>query len=268
MRSVIMAFSMYSRIPMPKIKWDEKRMQYSLCFFPLVGLTLGGCGVLLYFICERLHFQSMTRALLQAALPILLTGGIHMDGYLDVTDAKNSWKPAEEKLKILKDPHIGAFACIYAIIYLMLTTAFMNEITFQQTVHMAVCYTYSRILSGLSVVWFRKAKKDGMVAENAKSSAPGVKWILIVELVLCISVLLLMGCALPGSFGMGNFALRNFLPGLVSTVLGLACFFRYRHMAYKTFGGTTGDLAGYFLQACELLMLIGTVCSGCTAEVL
>ena len=133
---------------------------------------------------------------------------------------------------------------------------------------MAVCYTYSRILSGLSVVWFRKAKKDGMVAENAKSSAPGVKWILIVELVLCISVLLLMGCALPGSFGMGNFALRNFLPGLVSAVLGLACFFRYRHMAYKTFGGTTGDLAGYFLQACELLMLIGTVCSGCTAEVL
>lgn len=247
MRSVIMAFSMYSRIPMPKIKWDEKRMQYSLCFFPLVGLTLGGCGVLLYFLCERLGFQSMTRALLQAALPILLTGGIHMDGYLDVTDAKNSWKPAEEKLKILKDPHIGAFACIYAIIYLMLTTAFMNEITFQQTVHMAVCYTYSRILSGLSVVWFRKAKKDGMVAENAKSSAPGVKWILIVELVLCISVLLLMGCALPG---------------LVSAVLGLACFFRYRHMAYKTFGGTTGDLAGYFLQTCELLMLIGTVCSG------
>ena len=32
-------------------------------------------------------------------------------------------------------------------------------------------------------------------------------------------------------------------------------FVYYRNFAYKTFGGITGDLAGYFLQICEISML-------------
>jgi adenosylcobinamide-GDP ribazoletransferase len=43
-------------------------------------------------------------------------------------------------------------------------------------------------------------------------------------------------------------------------ILG-AClaFLYYRHMAYKKFGGITGDLAGFFLQLCELMMALGVV---------
>ena len=54
-------------------------------------------------------------------LPVLLNGGIHMDGFLDVTDAKSSYGDREKKLEILKDPHTGAFAiiggCVYFLIY-------------------------------------------------------------------------------------------------------------------------------------------------------
>ena len=44
MRSLIIAFSMYSRIPMPRCEWDERGMKYSMCFFPLVGAVLGMCN--------------------------------------------------------------------------------------------------------------------------------------------------------------------------------------------------------------------------------
>lgn len=246
MRSVIIAFSMYSRIPMPRTEWDEKGMKYSLCCFPLVGAALGLCSLGLMLLLTRLGFQRSSAALVLAAFPILFTGGIHMDGYLDVTDAKNSWKPAEEKLNILKDPHIGAFACIYGIVYLFLAAAFYNEITLQQMGSMAVCHVYSRILSGLSVAAFRKAKKDGMAADSARKASPAVKWILLGELAACLTVMCLI----------------NPFYGVMTAGLGLFAFLRYRRLAYRSFGGTTGDLAGYFLQTCELLMLMGIVVGG------
>ena len=36
----------------------------------------------------------------------------HIDGFMDTMDAFHSYKPREEKLTILKDSHMGAFAVI------------------------------------------------------------------------------------------------------------------------------------------------------------
>ncbi|MGM9936265.1 MAG: adenosylcobinamide-GDP ribazoletransferase, partial [Candidatus Ornithomonoglobus sp.] len=39
--SLIIAFSMYSRIPMPRVEWREESMKYVMCFFPLIGVIIG-----------------------------------------------------------------------------------------------------------------------------------------------------------------------------------------------------------------------------------
>lgn len=243
MRSLIIAFSMYSRIPMPRCEWNEQSMKYSMCFFPLVGAVLGMCSVGVYFGLGALGFGGISRAIILTVLPILVTGGIHMDGYLDTVDAKSSWKGVEEKLQILKDPHMGAFACIYGIVYLLLSAAFWCEAGAGEIFSIAAGYVFSRILSALSVVTFRKAKKEGMAAASANASSGPVKWILVLELAVCAAV-------------MAAVSLRV---GLTSLAVGTCCFARYHHMAYKNFGGITGDLAGYFLQVCELGMLAGIV---------
>ncbi|MCM1026332.1 MAG: adenosylcobinamide-GDP ribazoletransferase [Roseburia sp.] len=243
MKSLIIAFSMYSRIPMPRCEWNERSMRYSMCFFPLVGVALGLCSAGVYFGLGALGFGETARALALTAIPILVTGGIHMDGYLDTVDAKSSWKSREEKLRILKDPHMGAFACIYGIVYLFLTAAFFSEAGNEEIFSIALGYVLSRILSAISVVTFRKAKKEGMAAASADASSPAVKWILVLELVLCAAVM----TALSPRYG------------LVSLAAGFCCLGWYRHMAYKSFGGVTGDLAGYFLQICELGILAGVV---------
>ena len=43
--SLAIAFSMYSRIPMPQVEWTGRRMRYAMCFFPLIGLVIGGLYV-------------------------------------------------------------------------------------------------------------------------------------------------------------------------------------------------------------------------------
>ncbi|MEG0216497.1 MAG: adenosylcobinamide-GDP ribazoletransferase, partial [Hungatella sp.] len=40
--SLVIAFSTYSRIPMPQRTWDRENMRYVMCFFPLIGVVLGG----------------------------------------------------------------------------------------------------------------------------------------------------------------------------------------------------------------------------------
>ena len=42
--------------------------------------------------------------------------------------------------------------------------------------------------------------------------------------------------------------------GAAASVGALLTLLYYRHMAYKEFGGITGDLAGWFLQVCELVL--------------
>ncbi len=243
MKSLIIAFSTYSRIPMPKVTWSEEGMKYSMCFFPVVGLVIGLCCYEIYTGLSLFGVGKILIAAILTALPILLTGGIHMDGFLDTMDAKNSYRSREEKLEILKDPHIGAFALIYGLVYLLLYFGLFSEMNHKAIGLVALGYAYSRILSGLSVVWFQKAKKEGMAASTAKAAEKNVKWVLVVEGIFCAV----------------GFLLLNPLAGAGCAAMGVLCFFYYRSMAYRIFGGITGDLAGYFLQLCELWLLLTAV---------
>ena len=40
-RAVVMAFSTFSRIPMPQICWEKANMRYLMCAFVLVGAVVG-----------------------------------------------------------------------------------------------------------------------------------------------------------------------------------------------------------------------------------
>ena len=72
---------MYSRIPMPRMDWTEERMRYALCFFPLIGAVIGAVEIATFALCEILGAGVLFRTCLLTAVPLLITGGIHMDGY-------------------------------------------------------------------------------------------------------------------------------------------------------------------------------------------
>jgi len=243
LRSLVIAISTYSRIPMPRFEWKEKDMRYILCFFPVVGVIIGACEVGIFCLMGKMGFQPVTRGIILTILPIVLSGGIHMDVFLDTVDAKSSYAPKEKKLEILKDPHTGAFAIIFGMVYVLIYFAFCNEITAETILLFAMCHPFSRILSGLSLITFSRAKKDGMAASFGTAASGKVKWILIGELIIYAGILLYL--SLPY--------------GIVILAAGTAAFIYYRLISHKEFGGTTGDLAGFFLQICELTILISIV---------
>ena len=121
-RSVIVAFSMYSRIPMPQFRWEDADTKYMLCFFPWVGAVIGAAVWFFTRLCDWLNIGLLCETFAGAAIPLLITGGFHADGFLDTSDALHSYQSRERKLEILKDSHVGAFAvirfAIYGILYL------------------------------------------------------------------------------------------------------------------------------------------------------
>lgn len=240
LRSMAIAFSMYSRFPVPQVEWSRQAMQYALCFFPLVGVAVGFCMEVFWRLALRFQLGPVAVCCLGTALPLLMTGGIHMDGFLDTVDAKSSCQSRERKLEILKDPHTGAFAIIGCGVYLLCYAAVFSELG--QAAFPAACgiYVLERALSGWSVVSLPKAKKDGLASTFARQASDrAVRISMAAWGILAAGYLIWMAGPTAGT----------------AVVLAAAASYGwYRHMALAEFGGITGDLAGYFLQVSELAM--------------
>mgnify|MGYP000012361752 CR=1 FL=1 len=127
-KSFFIAFSMYSKIPMPQFEWKDEDMRYALCFFPWVGAVIGVLWYLWKWICARFGVGTLCYTVVGTAIPILITGGFHVDGFLDTCDALHSYQPRERKLEILKDSHIGAFAVIMLTLYGLIFLGGFSEI--------------------------------------------------------------------------------------------------------------------------------------------
>lgn len=242
LKSFASAFLMYSRIPMPKVEWKDENRRYALCFFPLVGSVVGGLLLLWRYFCEQLDFGTIFTGMVSVIIPIIVTGGFHLDGFCDVIDAKSSFGDKKKKLSIMSDPHVGSFAIIYLVVYLILQTAVMCEInSFETLVIISLGFILSRAMSGIGAICLKSAKTDGTLQSFVKTSHNKIT----------ISVLVIT--AVITGFAMIFF---SFVSGIIAIIGTLCCFIIYRTSAYKNFGGVTGDTSGWFLQICELTIAV------------
>ena len=236
-KSVLIAFSMFSAIPVPQTDWEERSMRYSLCAFPLVGVVIAllsfGWGKL----CAALSLPELLRGAGYCLLPVLVTGGIHLDGYADTWDALSSHAGTEKKQEILKDPHLGAFAGIRLCMYFTASLALWCALPEVRVFSLLGIYGLSRCLSGIALMSFPIRPGSGL----ARSFAEAAEQTTVRRI--------LTGAALvfAGLLGLGGSPL--------SAVAAVLVFGRYKRLCEKEFGGLSGDLAGWFLQTAELWML-------------
>lgn len=244
LKGLVIAFASYTRIPMPQVDWSAENRRWSMCFFPLIGVVVGGLIWLWLALCDGLHIGPFLRGAIGAVLPLLVTGGIHMDGFMDVTDAMSSWQTKEKRLEILKDSHVGAFAVIACGAYLLLTAGLLSECTAAQGLGLTAAFVLSRSMSAYAMVALPQAKKQGMLADNARNADH--------HRVRLASWGWFAAAAVAAACGLGWY-------GLALPAGALACLGWYAHRAKKYFGGISGDQAGWYVQVTELVGLGLTV---------
>ncbi len=246
--SFLIALSTYSTVPVPQFDWNDRNMKYAICFFPAVGLV---CGAALWgwtALSKLLDVSGTLFSAVAVCIPILISGGIHMDGYMDTVDALASHQPRERKLEILKDPNCGAFAVIYAGVYLILSYGLFFEL-YRSDCVAAVCpaFVVSRSLSALCAVNIRNARGSGMLAAFTQDTERASANIALAAVLLLSSAAAVLISPASGSSAV--------LSAAVSVII-------YCAAVVRQFGGVTGDTSGFFLQVCELLCLAGALLGG------
>ena len=238
LRSLCIAFATYSRLPVPRVDWNEKSLRYAICFFPLIGAVIGALEYLWLHLAGLLGCPALLRGAVAAAIPLLVTGGIHADGFCDTVDALSSHADREKRLDILKDSHCGAFAVIFFGLWLTLWLAGWSALDRADTVACAALgFVVSRALSGLALNLWVHARKQGFlrtVADAGNKTAVTVS--MLVYLVLAAAGLLCV----------------SLWRGAAVIAVNALCWLWYRLTSMKKFGGVTGDLAGCFVTVAEL----------------
>ncbi|MFC2140406.1 adenosylcobinamide-GDP ribazoletransferase [Candidatus Auribacterota bacterium] len=161
MTKFLLALQFLTIIPV-KIKKEvsDKEIGQSTLFFPLIGLLIGfilGLTSLLVII-----FPGIILASLIIIVEIILTGGLHLDGFMDTCDGFYGHRPREKRLEIMKDSRVGAMGVIGVILLLLLKLSLLSHLSPMILGKVLLLMTlYGRFIQVLCCTIFEYAKKDG-----------------------------------------------------------------------------------------------------------
>jgi len=237
-----MSLGMFSAIPLPRHLWDDACLHLLLPCFPIIGILLGALwwGVAQLLLLSAIHIVLIAAIL--TVTPFLLTGFLHLDGYMDTSDAVLSRRGLEEKLRILKDPHTGAFSVVMlAILFLWQFAAVYAVVDLGKNLLLLVFIAViSRCCASLSLLSLHAMPQSGyanLLKQNTRRSH--TVFVTVVAVFAIAASLLLAG--LPGLATVG------------AVIVGFAAAMAY---SYTAFHGISGDLTGFSLVISELCGLI------------
>jgi adenosylcobinamide-GDP ribazoletransferase len=232
-----MAVSTFTKIPMPRQDWDRANMKYTLAALPFVGVLTGIFIYIWALAADALGFGAILFSAGLTLIPVILTGGIHLDGFCDTMDAINSRAAPERKREILKDPRIGAFAAIWLGVYLTAYFALCSEFTPDVTVAFKLGATavISRAAAGIAIAALPRSSEGGLADTLRGDSREATLFVCILWLIWA------------GVFAWG------------AAVASIICILWVRRMSKRDFGGMSGDLAGYLISICELFGIMTVI---------
>lgn len=166
-----MAWGMFLAIPCPRKIWSESARQKMLVCMPLAGLLAGGVWAGAWLLLRGA--PGPVRAAVCAAVPWLVTGFMHLDGYMDVCDAVLSRRDLPTRQRILKDSHCGAFAVICMVLLALGQWSLFLAAEDVSWLALLLIPAATRACAGLAVLGLRPM---GTSQYAAMGPAPGRLW--------------------------------------------------------------------------------------------
>jgi adenosylcobinamide-GDP ribazoletransferase len=245
LKGFLLNIQFFTIIPIPySLPMDKEHLEKSVKTFPLLGLLLGAFNAsLVYVIVEVSPFSTLTAAFAIWLASIVMTGGIHLDGWMDASDAYFSYRDKEKRLEIMSDPRTGAFGVLAVILLLSTKFFFIYEIILlleSVSYFLIACIPIlSRMVMGILLARVKGAKEEGLGAMFQKSTKLLTFYSFPVYLALLLA---------------GFWSVNMSFPFIVMSFVSLAILFYLKHKIVKWFGGMTGDVLGGSVEGTELLL--------------
>lgn len=244
-REFIMTMGLFTRLPLPEFE-EKSPLDVELIkplnaawAYPFVGFIIGVLSASVILLCSFLSIPTTLSAILALLVSVILTGSLHEDGLSDFLDGIGGGKNKEEKLRIMKDSHLGSYGGIAMLFSLAARGAAIASLA-PMTAAAAViaAHTIARGSLVLPLHWYPPAKPDG-VAVAATGWVSGA----ITAFVL-VSTLLLTLIVMPSP-----------ATTLIAWLAGSLVIILTARYAYNRVGGYTGDVLGACEQFAEIAVL-------------
>ncbi|WP_017435332.1 adenosylcobinamide-GDP ribazoletransferase [Saccharococcus caldoxylosilyticus] len=224
-----------------QIEWNGDVARWSVRLFPLIGAIIGAVAAMMYYLFSAFSsFSPLFLALFLMWLSVWLAGGLHADGWMDVSDAFFSYRDVKRRQEIMSDSRVGAFAVLSILFLLSFRFLFMFETICSDfdIFLIAVIPVFSRTAMAWLLICGKPAKQTGMAAafrEHADRYDAHAAMTIGSCLLACL-------CATHLS--------------VFNTIIFLACgtifaAFAARLFFERQFGGITGDTLGAFVEGME-----------------
>ncbi len=254
-----MAWGNFCAIPCPWKLWDEKARELMLVMFPLIGVVIGMIWHGMYWIFDFLGMPLPLFAAMMTVYPFLVSGCIHLDGFMDCNDAILSRRPLAERQRILKDSHVGAFAVISIVVLFLFFFAAMWSLLEMDSPLRMWCLSMVPVLSRASSARAVMVKKPLSTSQyeasfrqgNRYQGIPCFIWLAAAVVMVAVGVLLEGGLGLDG-----RAMLLCGLTPAIAAACQLGASLASGAYARKQLGGMSGDIAGYMLVWSELAAVV------------
>lgn len=246
MRPFLVAIQFLSRIPIPQRLFQtpitDREISQSLNFYPLVGLLIGLCLLLPYYLLSSLDVDYHISAAILLCCWVFLSGALHLDGLADSADAWiGGLGDKTRTLEIMKDPRCGPAAVVTLVLHLLLKFSLMQYLLAQnEWIWLIIAPLLARTCIPLLFLTTAYVRPGGM--GSALSTGP--KPPRIISIIVAAAFVVALS---PWS-------------GMVAILLATSLFLVLRHIMLKRLDGTTGDTAGALIELVESFVLLGLVC--------
>lgn len=219
------AFAFLTVIPVGReIDWSQPGRFFA--WFPLVGLVIGA-GVAA--VAANPWWPPSATAFLTLLVWVVLTGGLHLDGFGDAADGLLAAVEPVRRLEIMKDSRAGSWAVVGLILLLLGKFVLLAEAPPLALIVPPVVARWGMVLAAGRFPYARKEGLGGYFQQGLGRTQYLIATVIMLALTLAVAawvtplVILLPLAALAVTFVVGRWAANRLGGGLTGDVYGALC---------------------------------------------
>ncbi|TQR14984.1 adenosylcobinamide-GDP ribazoletransferase [Psychrobacillus lasiicapitis] len=238
--SLLLALQFFTIIPVNKnLPMERRQITGMYSVFPWIGAGIGAIACIVLYA----QWSPLMTGFSIVLLGIFFSGGLHMDGFIDTSDAFFSYRDRMKRFEILDDPRVGAFGVMAVVLLVVGKVIIVSEVLAATSFHWILLILipyFSRVILITLFSLTNNAKTSGLAHFFKQKMNERAVWFAAV----CH---FLLGLAVLG-------LLTDWLVAVTIAVvlIGFICLFR--NWALRNFGGVTGDLLGASVEVSEVVL--------------
>ncbi len=242
---LLVALQFLTRLRLPfEVDYTPEAARASPRWYPGAGVLIGLITGLIYW-GAALLFPPLIAVLVSVAAGLIVTGGLHEDGFADACDGLGGVRPRERVLEIMRDSRIGTYGVLGLGLMLATKVAALAALPGAAVPFLLIA---GHAASRASMLWVM-ASSDYVRGSGAASAVAGGIDRRAIRIGLATTAL----AVVPLLFVLPIWSVLTGVAGLA------AGHFAMRHRFERRLGGYTGDCLGAVQQCSELGFLLGVL---------